>query len=692
MKVMPCCQRQVLFIRRMLLGIYIAAFVVLGSRIPLVAASAENIRVMPQSAASQAVALSFEPSECPFRDYEIPSDEQVDCGYLLVPEDRSLAGSTMIRLAVAIIRTHNPDPAPDPLLFLNGGPGIGALDWVGYFVEEAAGLRAEREIILLDQRGTGYSMPDLRCVEFNELTQSRLLQNLTIEEQIAREVDAAGRCRERLLSEGVRLGAYTTAENAADINDLRLVLGYPALNLYGYSYGSRLALTVMRDFPQSVRSAVLDAALPLQAGWWDEMPERADRAFTTLFAGCARDTACAAAYPELESHFWAIIERFNAAPLVVEAPDPVTGEMRSQLITGEQLLNGGFSALYNSSLIPYLPLAIEQIYAGNVDVIAGLAGELTLEPAVAYSAMWFSVQCHDEAPFNTAERMRDGIAQHPRYSYFTLSDSTPAICAIWGVEPAATVETEPVQSDIPALVLAGEYDPIHPPAWGRLAAGTLSRSFFYELPGAGHGVGFDGCGQELVERFVSNPTVAPDAGCVEQMGPPLFITDLYLNKGIYRLAAKLLLDFDALQALPLILCLVIFGSVLVVWPMSTLISLRRRNRVTMSSLSRWVGTLAFLAALLALAFVVGLLLSIINTAMEQEYLLLFGLPSAAASLFLMPWICALLGVFLLIFVARAWQRGSGSLLGRIYYTTVTIAVLGFVWLLSSWGLLSFPLA
>jgi hypothetical protein len=249
------------------------------------------------------------------------------------------------------------------------------------------------------------------------------------------------------------------------------------------------------------------------------------------------------------------------------------------------------------------------------------------------------------------------------------------------------VETEPVHSDIPALVLAGEYDPIHPPRWSRLAASTLSQSFLYELPGSGHGVSFDGCGQELVERFIQRPTTAPDATCVEQMGGPAFVTDLYLNRGIYRLAGGLLLDFDLLKALPLLICLLIFISVFLVIPIGAALSWQRRDPRETSSLVRRTRWLALVAAVLNLAFVIALLIFIINTSMEQEYLLLFGLPSRAALLFIIPWFTALLGIALLVLVVLVWQNRRGSLLGRVYYTAVTVAVLGFIWVLNSWGLL-----
>ncbi len=648
---------------------------------------AERERAERRTPTLQTGVPRFEPADCPFDDYEIPSDERIDCGYLIVAEERGQAGSNTLQLAVAIIRTHSPEPARDPILYLEGGPGYGALNDVDYFVADAPGLRAERDIILLDQRGTGYSVPDLRCVEFNQLYSSLQMQNLTVEEQVPLEVQAAERCRDRLLGEGVNLAAYNTAASAADVNDLRTALGYSVLNLYGFSYGSHLALTVMRVYPDGVRSAVLDSAQPLQAGWWEEQAANVARGYAKLFAGCANDSACQAAYPELENHFYALVDHLNATPLIVEAPDAATGEPAPQIITGDDIVNGGFQALYETKLIAYLPLAIEEIYAGNTDVIAGLAGDLTGDASVSLSGMWFSVQCQDEAPFNDIDKVVASVEAYPRLRNLVLGDPTLTICESWGVEPAPEVETQAVYSDIPALVLAGEYDPIHPPRWSQLAASTLSQSFYYELPGTSHGVGFDGCGQELVVSFFHNPIVAPDAPCVAQLGGPPFITDLYLNRGVYRLANGLLLNFDLVKAIPLLLCLLLFVSVLLVWPIVTLATWRQR--MAASPLVRWLGGLAFFATFLNVAFFTGLLLFIINTGMQQEYLLLFGLPSNAAPLFVIPWVSALLGIILLLLSMLAWTKRRGAMVGRVYYTLVAVALLGFVWVLSAWGLVGF---
>ncbi|MCA9904902.1 MAG: alpha/beta fold hydrolase, partial [Anaerolineae bacterium] len=172
--------------------------------------------------------------------------DDVDCGLLFVPEDRTDPDSATIELAVAILYASEDDVQPDPIIYLAGGPGGNAVDELEAWVDIP--YIQDRDLILLDQRGTGYSFPSLNCPEIEES-----------------EDDATQACRDRLVADGVNLQAYNSAENAADVADLRVALGYDEWNLYGISYGTRLAQTIVRDYPQGIRSVILDSAYPLAA-------------------------------------------------------------------------------------------------------------------------------------------------------------------------------------------------------------------------------------------------------------------------------------------------------------------------------------------------------------------------------------------------------------------------------------------
>lgn len=631
----------------------------------------------------------FEAGPCPFDPGRLPPEARVDCGYLIVPEDRAAPIRT-VRLAVAILRSPNPNPAPDPILYLSGGPGDSALASIDYWLNDVPDLRANRDIILLDQRGTGHSLPSLKCWEFQALAAALRTQAASAAEEANLEAQTAQQCRDRLVAEGVNLAAYNTAATAADVKDLRVALGLLNWNLYGHSYGTRVALTVMRDYPAGLRSVVLNAAQPLQTNWFAEAAANADRAFSQLFTGCALDRACAAAYPELQRRWYDVVDRLDAGPLILTTPDPATptelgqaGAPATQWVTGQTLLRGGFDALYDSALIPYLPLAVAQISAGNGAVVEGFATALNGDDDGSREGVWYSVMCHDEAPFNDPAAVAASAERYPRLADFVRRDGTLAACAVWGAGEADALETQPVRSEIPTLVLAGQYDPIHPPAWSQLAASTLRNSVYYELPGTGHDAGFTPCGATLIAQFVNNPGVAPAGDCVRALGGPAFVTSVYINPGVYRLASRLLLLGDWPRAVPFVVCALLFLSAVLYWPIDMLRALRRPvPRAAWAA--RW---LAALVATLHLAFLALLLIFIINTSTSQPYLLLFGLPPEAAPLFVVPWVAGTLSLGLALLAWPVWREGFWSLAGRIHYTLVTVAAFAFVWLLLDWGLL-----
>jgi pimeloyl-ACP methyl ester carboxylesterase len=626
---------------------------------------------------------TFEAGPCPFPSGTIPAGERVDCGSLIVPEDRAQPDGAAIRLAVAILRTHNPAPDPDPILFLADGPGSSSLDWLPFWLNSAPALRAGRDIILLDQRGAGDSQPSLYCFEFDSLERAARARNLALAQAQALDVQTAMACHDRLVATGIHLAAYTTAASAADIKDLRLALGYQSWNLYGVGYGSRLALEVLRAYPDGVRSAVLDAALPPQAAWWGAAGANANRAFSAFFASCSTQAACAAAYPNLAVTFGETVDRLNAAPLTVQVSEDAAGHLAPALVTGQTLVGGVAQSLTDPrlGLAPFLPLIIGQLDAANATVAQSFAQALLAGAAARNSGVWYSVQCHDEAPFADPAKIQADANAFARYRELALGDSTLAICPGWGAGQAGPEANQPVRSDVPTLVLAGGFDPVEPPVWGQLAASTLSHSYYYLLSSSGHGAGLQGCGQVLAVQFVENPALAPKVVCDTVANTVTYVTAAYLNPGIQRLSHSLVLHFDWYRALPFLACAAVFASALIVWPPAALFQRRGRRR---AGFARWLATITILLDLL---FAGGVVALIWVTGQQQPGLLVFGLPPEAAPLFWVPWLAGAFTAGVLWLGFLAWKDGDWSLAGRIHFTLVAAAAVGFIVLLASWGLL-----
>jgi pimeloyl-ACP methyl ester carboxylesterase len=451
------------------------------------------------------------------------------CSYLVVPENRMQPNGQTIRLMVAEIFSTSETPEPDPVIYLSGGPGQNAVGEAAGWI--SAPFLGNRDLILFDQRGTGNSEPTLNCPEIEEMD-----DNTT-------EIEATQACYERLTSEGINLSAYNSAESAADVNDLRLALGYEQVNLFGISYGTRLALTVVRDYPEGIRSVILDSVYPPVLNALETQAGDALRALDVLFDACEVDPSCLMAYPYLDTMFIDTVDRLNTAPATYQWENPDTGEMEEVTLSGNDLLSTVVQALYHSDAIPYLPLVIAEVADGNYAIYDDLVSEALYtaeddEAAIEESdepgedisdseGAYYSVECHEEFPFNNREtaianaeiilpRLRDGLLE--------ASEVVFDVCNFWQTGTVDEIETAPVISDIPTLILTGEYDPITPPASGQLAAETLSNSFYFEFPGVGHDV-FDSspCPADMAAAFVDDPYTEPDATCMNEIMSPEFV-------------------------------------------------------------------------------------------------------------------------------------------------------------------------
>ncbi len=465
----------------------------------------------------------FEPGPCPV---DFPAQLTVDCGTLTVPEVHASPDGPTIQIAVAIIRAITATPRPDPLIFLSGGPGSNTLDSFASGLGRLESLLTTRDVILIDQRGMGYSRPALQCTEMTAVTQAGVRLPYG-PEAIAQSAEAIAACSARLQAEGVDLAAFNTVESAADVADLVRALGLAQANLYGGSYGTTLALSVMRDHPEVLRSVILDTVTPtdvdLSAAWG----ANAERALNLVFDQCATDAVCNSVFPNLKEVFFEVVARFDAEPLILQVTHPDTGEPVEFRANGSDLIAGVITMLYHPDQIPMVPAAIYSVYLGQTDVLAPAAAASLHEGST--NGAFVAFRCHDDTLATAPEVVEAAIAAiDPRLQTFSTAryDDELARCAAWdAAAPAKPFELEPVTSTIPTLLLSGELDPVTPPAWGEQAARTIAPSYHYVFPGIGHGGNAfsTDCGANITRQFLRDPQQAPDTSCLAQLKPVTFI-------------------------------------------------------------------------------------------------------------------------------------------------------------------------
>lgn len=456
---------------------------------------------------------TYASGECPFVP---PAEVKVTCGTLTVPENRAKPGGRTITLAVAIFKSTSDHPAPDPVAYLEGGPGIYAVGAGGTFwANLLKPLLDTRDVIVFDQRGIEFSQPSLDCPEVDADGLEQLGEQQKANDGSVSEVSLAAmtKCHDRLIAEGIDLSAYNSRENAADVEDLRLALGYEQWNLFGVSYGTRLALTVMRHFPGGLRSVVLDSPMPMHPLDYTEGSRNADHALERLFMDCAASVACNSAYPDLKKVFYDTVDALNANPVRVKGQDVV--------LTGDDLLGITAELLTDRSMVASMPRWIYTAHKGNYLAWAVKLKEFAYYSERASDGITFSVVCGDRpAPIGNEQALA-GDTGYP-HLHHVFSDLTwNTLCQRWGVPPVPDAELQPVHSDVPALLLTGEYDHKTPPASGELAAKTLTRSYLFNFMGLGHSLAFsDPCPMSMVVSFVNDPLARPSSQCVAQIKGP----------------------------------------------------------------------------------------------------------------------------------------------------------------------------
>lgn len=449
----------------------------------------------------------FERGPCPG---EVAPDERIDCGALLAPENRERPGSRTIRLPVMIFRSRAAAPAPDPVVFLTGGPGNSGV------ARRRSGKNIpfleERDYIVLEQRGTRHAQPALECPATNALKGEIAAGRLGGDRAEAALRKAAAACRESLGASGVDLDGYTSAASADDLEDLRRALGYPAWNLYGVSYGTRLALTVLRRHPSGVRSVILDSVLPPEVDFDEVSAVNLLRSLNLVFDGCAVDRACGEAFPALRRQFAHLVALADREPLplgIVNPPEAGGGRVQ---VRGAQVIDAIYAALHDVRAIPVIPRIIADAASGRYAALTRLVQD-NQGPSSFSWGMRYSVWCAEEAPFEDPRRV--AAQRSPALGLGGIDEGTasPEVCRAWGVEAAPPVENQPVVSDVPALIFAGEFDPDTPPQWGRQLLANLSRAYYVEMRGHSHGASFNPCATRISAAFLRDPRSPPAVGC-----------------------------------------------------------------------------------------------------------------------------------------------------------------------------------
>lgn len=469
-----------------------------------------------------------------------PQDRLVDCGYVEVPERRARPHGRTIRVAAAVVRARTDGPLRSPIVFLDGGPSIGAIAPfpLDFYIDGAA-YAEDRDVVLVDTRGTGYSRPRLGCPEFDTAYVAAFYSGSVVDTDYGPLFTRAVRaCRDRLEGRGIRLASYDDKESAADLEDLRRALGYRRWNVLAISAGGVLGSTYLRLHPDHIRSVVLDSAVPPQYHGTYDYLRASDENLDRVFDGCEADPECDATYPGIRGLFEAKIAELNEDPVLVSIPDfepePVILPVDGAWLWLDAAYGVWPGDEFAGEAITWTLDNIWRATHGDLvqmerDLIG--TGPITSDfNSYAAEGKTMSYLCRDVVGFLTDQDKADLLADLPWMAPDLANGQPvdlplgPTGCRIWGVGTAAPAQHRAVVSDVPTLVLGGELDGAVPSYLARQSDDGLTNAHYYELPAAPHlqlaaFTSQSWCGREIATSFLDHPQAEPDASCLAELPP-----------------------------------------------------------------------------------------------------------------------------------------------------------------------------
>jgi pimeloyl-ACP methyl ester carboxylesterase len=433
------------------------------------------------------------------------------CGWLEVAENPADPDGRQIRIRVARIPARDRVVEPDPLVFFAGGPGQAATETWPLVAHALRKVNKNRDILLVDQRGTGQSNP-LKCPE------------IEVEEALAADWDELARAtRECLASLDGDPRYYTTTVAMHDIDAARAALGYDTVNLYGGSYGTRAAQVYLRLFPDRVRTVVLDSVVPQSLALGTEHAAKLDQALYRVLDGCDADPDCGKAFPATAEKLAALARNLQDNPVEVTIEHPTTGQPMTFTFDRDVLSSALRFLSYSSDTQAMLPLLIHEAARENrFDRLASqmLIATAGLQQSIS-QGMEMSVMCAEDYPWYAQNRVEGDFLMGD-----LLTRAADVQCGIWPRGEVPDGFHEPVTVDVPVLLLSGELDPVTPPEYGDRVAAHFPDAMHLVARGQGHIVTTRGCMGDVVSEFIiAGSSAELDTTCLEQLGhAPYFLS------------------------------------------------------------------------------------------------------------------------------------------------------------------------
>ncbi|GAA5139104.1 alpha/beta hydrolase [Thalassotalea piscium] len=438
--------------------------------------------------------------------------QKVQCGTLQVPENYQVPAGTQISVNFAVIPAIDKTQNKEPLMFLAGGPGQAAAEIAASLRQGFTQVRKTRDLILVDQRGTGKSNP-LQCEEVDDVD-----PYASIPEDL--DVEDIKQCLAQFEGD---LSQFNTENAIRDFDAVRAALGYEKIAIYGGSYGTRAGLVFMRMFPDSLSAVVLDSVGPIEVPI-GTFGQSSARSFNMLIQHCMEEATCKQAYPNLAQEFATVMERLSEKPITTTITHPRLGTPTEFVISRLKFVSTLRMQLYTVEMRTMVPLVVHQAFLGNFAPLAGLTAMQDSSMGM-YVGLLFNIVCNEDVPRISDEMWRKDADNNFGQDASHLAWKT--VCPVWPQYRLNETFYQPVTTNVPTLIISGDVDPVTPPSNGEYSDKSLPNSKHLILKNSGHTPGPSTCAINIIDEFltIKDPNVL-DESCLNKIPSESFMTSL----------------------------------------------------------------------------------------------------------------------------------------------------------------------
>ncbi|MDQ6531221.1 alpha/beta fold hydrolase [Flavobacterium sp. LHD-85] len=632
------------------------------------------LTLMPTFSFSQANTIKLEKTSSFFPKEKAINQENIEWAYLNVPENWDKPLGKKIKIAVAILKHTSANSNLNPVFYVEGGPGAGGIEGIWSWLKHP--LRKNSDVVLVDVRGTGNSLPKF-CPDLGKKFLEILAKNQDKSQDEQQKTIEAISCRQDLLNREIDLNAYNSKSIAKDLNALKKALKYKNWNVYGVSYGTYTAQVYANNFPEDIKTLILDSSISDISQYYNHNTENYMTSLKKVFNECENDPACNKQYPNLENTYYETIKQLDRNPVTVQVDKKIISDGKFTY-NAEDFKVAIQQSLYQKKLIEVLPLLINQFNKRDKSTLSSLVAAFSGALGLDYGA-YYCVSCNEAIPNNSIIAFDKNAIKYKRLNGgLSFYKSDFLVCDQWNLNNGQSKKNLNDLSNlstlkIPVLVFSGAFDPITPASNGKSTVLKFKNSFLVNAPVSGHAPSYSKIGFKIVDEFVNNPTQRPDVKELESNNKVRFITNVKISKGVSNLANSLN-EFNLLFFAPFFIAVfILFISIF-----NFCYELIRKRKETLHN--KFMKYFLVITALLGLFTIIGFVMAINSAAQDNFYILAFGIPNQFEYLFVIQWMFILFTIISIVyFIFKIKFISNSSIIVTILFSLGLIIVYFQYW-------------